>query len=159
MARSPRGVERPPSPKLENLLRYHVVSADLTDQVARSDAGCPLQDPRARTELRRTLCIDIGFTRKRTRALASRIFSRCNISCTKGINPQFPNGIRQFRIFRVHHEHREELGRLRLAGIGADAVAVAGQLGEALSGLVGRLRPVVDLTANLPLKHGRVGSK
>jgi len=38
----------------------------------------------------------------------------------------------------------KELGRLRLAGIGADAVAVAGQLGEALSGLVGRHRPVVD---------------
>jgi len=46
---------------------------------------------------------------------------------------------RQFRLVRVHHEYREELGRLRLAGIGADAVAVAGQLGEALSSdLVGR---------------------
>ncbi len=32
----------------------------------------------------------------------------------------------QFRLVRVHHEHREELGRLRLAGIGADGVAVAG---------------------------------
>src|SRR6266853_210680 len=49
-----------------------------------------------------------------------------------------------------------ELGRLRLAGIGADAVAVAGQLGEALSGLVGRHRSVVDLTADRPLKNGRV---
>src|SRR5262249_12675200 len=63
---------------------------------------------------------------------------------------------RQFRLVRVHHEHREELGRLRLAGIGADAVAVAGQLGEALSGLVGRHRSVVDLTADRSLKHGRV---
>src|SRR2546425_3684914 len=62
----------------------------------------------------------------------------------------------QFRLVRVHHEHREELGRLRLAGIGADAVAVTGQLGEALSGLVGRHRSVVDLTADRPLKHGRV---
>jgi hypothetical protein len=35
----------------------------------------------------------------------------------------------------VSTEHREELGRLCVAGIGADAVAVAGQLGEALSGL------------------------
>src|SRR6516165_6502953 len=35
-------------------------------------------------------------------------------------------------------------------------MAVAGQLGEALSGLVGRHRSVVDLTADLPLKHGRV---
>src|SRR6266849_2465358 len=67
-----------------------------------------------------------------------------------------PEWDRQFRLVRVHHEHREELGRLRLAGIGADAVAVAGQLGEALSGLVGRHRPVVDLTADRPLKHGRV---
>src|SRR4029450_9026738 len=33
---------------------------------------------------------------------------------------------------------------------------IAGQLGEALSGLVGRHRSVVDLTADLPLKHGRV---
>jgi hypothetical protein len=32
----------------------------------------------------------------------------------------------------------------------------AGQLGEALSGLVGCHRSVVDLTANRPLKHGRV---
>ena len=64
---------------------------------------------------------------------------------------------RQFRLVRVHHEHREELGRLRLAGIGADAVAVTGQLGEALSGLVGRHRSVVDLTSDRPLKHGRVG--
>ena len=39
---------------------------------------------------------------------------------------------RQFRFVRVHHEHREELGRLRLTGIGADGVAVAWQLGEAL---------------------------
>jgi hypothetical protein len=52
-----------------------------------------------------------------------------------------PKWDRQFRLVRVHHEHREELGRLRLAGIGADAVAVAGQLGEALSDLVGRARP------------------
>src|SRR5229473_7661273 len=62
----------------------------------------------------------------------------------------------QFRLVRVYHEHREELGRLRLAGIGADAVAVAGQLGEALSGLVDRRRSVVDLTADRPLKNGRV---
>src|SRR5438128_8830869 len=67
-----------------------------------------------------------------------------------------PEWDRQFRLVRVHHEHREELGRLRLAGIGADAVVVAGQLGEALSGLVGRHRSVVDLTADRPLKHGRV---
>ena len=41
-------------------------------------------------------------------------------------------------------------------GIGADLVAVAGQLGEALSGLVDRHRSVVDLTADRPLEHGRV---
>src|SRR5881396_186278 len=67
-----------------------------------------------------------------------------------------PGWDRQFRLVRVHHEHREELGWFRLAGIGADAVAVAGQLGEALSGLVGRHRSVVDLTADRPLKHGRI---
>jgi hypothetical protein len=64
---------------------------------------------------------------------------------------------RQLRLFRVHHEHREELGRLRLAGIGADAVAVAGQLGEALSGLVGRRRSVIDLAADRPLKTTLAG--
>src|SRR3979490_1293040 len=40
---------------------------------------------------------------------------------------------RQLRLARVDHEDREELGLFRLAGIGADGVAVAGQLGEALS--------------------------
>ena len=35
-------------------------------------------------------------------------------------------------------------------------VAVAGRLGPALSGLVSRHRSVVDLTADRPLKHGRV---
>ena len=48
------------------------------------------------------------------------------------------------------------LGRLRLAGIGADGVAVAGQLEEALPGVVGRHRSVVDLTADRSLEHGRV---
>ena len=45
-----------------------------------------------------------------------------------------PEWDRQFSLVHVYHEHREELGRLHLAGIGADVVAVAGQLGEALSG-------------------------
>ena len=63
-----------------------------------------------------------------------------------------PEWNRQFRLVRVHHEHREELGQLRLAGIGADAVAVAGQLGEALSGLVDRHRSVIDLTADRSLE-------
>ena len=58
---------------------------------------------------------------------------------------------REFRLVRVHDEHREELGRLCLAGIGNDTVAVAGQLGKAVSGLVGRHRSVVDLTADRPL--------
>jgi hypothetical protein len=58
---------------------------------------------------------------------------------------------------RIHHEYRENLGRLRRAGIGADAAAVARQLGEALSGLVGLHRSVIDLTADRSLKHGRIG--
>ena len=70
-----------------------------------------------------------------------------------------PEWDRQFRLVRVYHEHREELGRLGLAGIGTDAVAVAGQLGEALSGLVGRHRSVVDVTADHASKHGRVNSE
>src|SRR6266404_6441181 len=75
---------------------------------------------------------------------------------SRGIRTSVPQRGRQFRLAGVHHEHREQLGRLRLAGIGADAVAVAGHLGEALSGLVGRHRSVVDLTADRPLKNGRV---
>src|SRR5262249_33753365 len=67
-----------------------------------------------------------------------------------------PEWDRQFRLVRVYHEHREELGQLGLAGIGTDAVAVAGQLGEALSRLIGRHRSVGDLAADLPLKHGRI---
>src|SRR4029079_463036 len=53
-------------------------------------------------------------------------------------------------------EDGEDLGRLRLARIGADAVAVAWQLGPALSGVVDRHRPVVDLAADRPFEHGRV---
>jgi hypothetical protein len=67
-----------------------------------------------------------------------------------------PEWDRQFRLVCVHREELGRLGRLRLAGIGADAVPVAGQLGEALSGLVDRHRSVIDLTADRPLKHGRV---
>src|SRR5919108_3620768 len=78
------------------------------------------------------------------------------LSCMFQAKTSVPEWDRQFRLMRVHHEHREKLGWLRLAGIGADAVAVAGQLGEALSGLVGRHRSVVDLTADLPFKHGRI---
>ena len=61
-----------------------------------------------------------------------------------------PEWDRQFRLVRVHHKHREELGRLGLAGIGADGVAVARQLGETLSDLVGRHRSVIDLAADRP---------
>src|SRR5262249_2102853 len=78
------------------------------------------------------------------------------ISPPERYSTSVPEWDRQFRLVRVHHEHREELGRLSLAGIGADAVAVAGQLREALSGLVGRHRFIVDLTADLPLKDSRI---
>src|SRR5438094_4270883 len=75
-----------------------------------------------------------GAIRRSTRRADS---SHCEDTFTS--KTSVPEWDRQFRLVRVHHEHREELGRLRLAGIGADAVAVAGQLGEALSSdLVGR---------------------
>src|SRR6516225_4565786 len=73
-----------------------------------------------------------------------------NISARK-YQTSVPEWDRQFRLVRVHHEHREELCRLRLAGIGADVVALTEQLGEALSGLVGRHRSFVNLTADRPL--------
>ena len=83
-------------------------------------------------------------------------FSRNAISPRERYQTSFLEWDRQFRLVRVHHEHCEELGRLCLAGVGTDAVAVAGQLREALSGLVGRYWSVVDLTADRPLKHGCV---
>src|SRR5215475_7413501 len=83
-------------------------------------------------------------------------FFRDAISPHERYKTSVPEWDRQFGLARVHHEHREELSRLRLACIGADAVAVAGQLGEALSDAVGRHRSVVDPTADRPLKHGRV---
>jgi len=45
-----------------------------------------------------------------------------------------PQWERQFRLVRVHDEHREELGRLRLAGIGADAVAVGSSIPQRRTG-------------------------
>src|SRR5262245_65896268 len=74
----------------------------------------------------------------------------------KGIKPQFPNGVVNSVSFVSTTNTARSFGRLRVAGIGADGVAVAGQFGEALSRLVGHHRPVVDLTADRPLKHGRV---
>src|SRR5262249_53272730 len=62
---------------------------------------------------------------------------------------------RQLLLARVDHEHRQELGRLRLASIGADGVAVAGRLREALSALVCRHRSVIDLAADRPLNLER----
>src|SRR5437764_281152 len=67
-----------------------------------------------------------------------------------------PEWGRQFRLVRVHHKNREKLCGLCLAGIGADAVPVSRQLGEALSGLVDRHGPVLDLTADGSLKNGRI---
>ena len=49
-----------------------------------------------------------------------------HLSCIFQAKTSVPEWDRQFRLIRVHHEHREKLGSLRLAGIGADAVAVAG---------------------------------
>src|ERR671931_1246342 len=47
-----------------------------------------------------------------------------HLSCICQAKTSVPEWDRQFRLIRVHHEHREKLGRLRLTGIGADAVAV-----------------------------------
>src|SRR5262245_14632679 len=64
--------------------------------------------------------------------------------------PSFLERERQLLLARVDDEHRQQLGRLGLAGIGADGVAAAGQLGEALSGLVGRHRSVMTSLRNAP---------
>jgi hypothetical protein len=44
-----------------------------------------------------------------------------------------PEGDRQLRLVRVHHEHREELGRLRLAGIGTNVACGAKDWGSPLT--------------------------
>src|SRR5215469_360200 len=92
--------------------------------------------------------------RTRTRAILKRVGSAALATC-RG-DASVPERDRQFRLVRVHHEHCEEFGRLCLAGIGTDTVAVAGQLREALSSLVGRHWSVVDLAADGSLEHGRV---
>jgi len=50
-----------------------------------------------------------------------------------------------------------------LAGFVSPALALeawrSGRFGEALSGLVGRHRSVIELTADRPLEHGRVNSE
>src|ERR671935_985120 len=61
-----------------------------------------------------------------------------HLSCICQAKTSVPEGDRQFRLMRVHHEHREKLGWLRLAGIGADAVAGRGPRGEGLSAPLGR---------------------
>jgi hypothetical protein len=65
------------------------------------------------------------------------------------------DGRRQFCLVGVHHEDYEQLGRLCLAGIGADIVVVAWKFGEALSGRAGRHRSVVDLAADRVLAAAR----
>jgi hypothetical protein len=76
---------------------------------------------------------------------------------------RFPNArdkrcrSRPFGLVRVHDANREKLGRLRVAGIGADAVAVAP---------ADRRKPppavqvvtvsVIDLTADRSLEHGPI---
>ena len=53
----------------------------------------PLQGPRAHTELRRTLCSDIGFCEDTDTRIGVRHFLATQYLRTKGIKPQFPNGI------------------------------------------------------------------
>src|SRR4030095_11080928 len=53
-----------------------------------------------------------------------------------------PERDRQHRLVRVHDKYREQLRGLRVTGIGADLVAVAGQFGEALPGLVDHRRSI-----------------
>src|SRR5438876_12264413 len=72
------------------------------------------------------------------------------------LRPQFPNGI----VSSVSFVSTANTAR-SLAGFVSLALALTpwrspGSFGEALSGLVGRHRSVVDLTADRPLKHGRV---
>ena len=66
------------------------------------------------------------------------------------LRPQFRNGIVSSVSFVSTTNTARSLAGFVALAIGADAVAVAGQLGEALSGLVGRHRSVVDLTADRP---------
>ena len=66
-----------------------------------------------------TIVLGIALSQLQTAALLDYLG---NIS-TRKVLPQFPNGIvSSFRLVRVYHEHREEHGRLCLAGLGADAV-------------------------------------
>jgi hypothetical protein len=59
---------------------------------ARSGARRPLQGPRARTELPRTLCSDIGFYEDTDTRIGVPHFLATQCLRTKVIKPQFPNG-------------------------------------------------------------------
>src|SRR5258706_13734906 len=99
------------------------------------------------------------MTSRRSAGSSERAFSIANgwrEAISRAEKYSVPEWDRQVRLVCVHQEHREELGRLRLAGIGADAVAVPGQLGEVLFGLVDRYRAGVVLALDLPLNKGRV---
>lgn len=63
---------------------------------------------------------------------------------------------RQFGFARVDNEHGQELHRLGIASIGADAVAIAGHFEEVFARLVGHDRTVVHLASYRAFEHGRL---
>src|SRR5262245_3750891 len=81
-----------------------------SDVAARISPRSPLQDPRARSELR-------GFYEDTDSCIGVPHFLATQCLRTKVTS--VPEWDRQFRLVGVHHEHRKELGRLRLAGLGA----------------------------------------
>src|SRR5262249_50155889 len=81
--------------KFRLLVGTHAVSADLLARTRRPEAApaAHCKAPRARTELRRTLCSDIGFYEDTDTCIGVPHFLATQYLRTKGIKPQFPNGI------------------------------------------------------------------
>ena len=95
------------------------------------------------------------LARTRARLLAARAVSLHDVSA--GLTRRsVGERRRQFGFVRVHDEHRQKLGALSLAGVGADVVAVARELRETLPSMIGRDWAVVDLAADRPFQHRRI---
>jgi hypothetical protein len=139
------------------MLRLHQTDTDRHRVHTPPGAARPLRRPKRSSGAAWWRCAGSAASpvpRRRPRTARTRL-DRMTPPLRNHCHSQFPNGIVSSVSF-VSTTHTASSLALRLAGIGADAVPVAGQLGEALSGLVGRHRSVVDLTADRPLEHGRV---
>src|SRR6266496_1919013 len=63
---------------------------------------------------------------------------------------------RQFLLVRVHHKHGQQFRGCGLARVLTDGVPVTGHLGEALAGVIGNDRSIIDRTSDRSCENGCV---